>query len=286
MKIVSNLKEKKSPGHDGIDNQLLKSIIPYIVDPLVYIVNLSLTHGIVPNNMKTAKVIPIYTKGDHCDVNNYRPISLLTSISKVLERIIYIRTINFLNKFDIFCNFQFGFREKHNTSHALLTFVEKVTHALDKFSHTVGIFLDFSKAFDTINHEILLAKLSHYGIRGKALEWFRSYLSNRSQYVSLNGSTSQNEVVDCGVPQGSCSVRYYLLSTLMTFTDPPKICNLYYLSMTRTSFFPIQTANVLLRNINTELSHVTQWIRANKLSLNIQETKCMLFSRVVRSPSR
>ena len=185
LKIVSNLKDKKSPGHDGIDNHLLKSIIPYVVNPLVHIVNLSLLSGLVPSKMKVAKVIPIYKKGDNCDVNNYRPISLLTTISKVLERIIHIRTVNFLKHHNIFSNFQFGFREKHSTIHALLTLVEKVTHALDKLSHMVGIFLDFSKAFDTINHEILLAKLSHYGIRGKALEWFRSYLSNRSQYVSM-----------------------------------------------------------------------------------------------------
>jgi len=198
LKIVSNLKDKKSPGHDGIDNHLLKSIIPYVVNPLVHIVNLSLTSGIVPNKLKVAKVIPIYKKGDSCDVNNYRPISLLTTISKVLERIIHIRTVNFLKHNNIFSKFQFGFREKHSTIHALLTLVEKVTHALDKLSHMVGIFLDFSKAFDTINHEILLAKLSHYGIRGKALEWFRSYLSNRSQYVSVNGHSSETKSIDRG----------------------------------------------------------------------------------------
>ena len=95
--------------------------------------------------MKIAKVIPIYKKGDKDDVSNYRPISLLTSISKILERIIYIRTVNFFKKCDIFSNFQFGFRENHSTTHALLSFVEKVTHALDTFSHTIGIFLDFSK---------------------------------------------------------------------------------------------------------------------------------------------
>ena len=111
--------------------------------------------------------------------------------------------MNFLKKSDIFSNFQFGFRENYSTTHALLSFVEKVTHALDTFSHTIGIFLDFSKAFDTINHKIPLAKLSHYGIRGKALEWFTSYLWNRSQYVHANGVDSQIKTIDCGVPQGS-----------------------------------------------------------------------------------
>ena len=202
-KIVANLKEGKSPGHDGIDNYLIKNIFPQIVDPLVHIINSSLTTGHVPNSMKIAKVIPIYKKGEKDDVNNYRPISLLTFISKILERIVYIRTERFLKTCDIFSKFQFGFRENHSTTHALLTLIDKVTHALDTFSHTIGIFLDFSKAFDTINHQILLAKLAHYGIRGKALEWFTSYLSNRSQFVHVNGFNSQKKTITCGVPQGS-----------------------------------------------------------------------------------
>ena len=106
--------------------------------------------------MKIAKVVPVFKKGDKDDVNNYRPISLLTSVSKILEKIVYIRTCRFCQFHHIFTDFQFGFRENHSTSHALLSFVEKATQALDKFCHMVGIFLDFSKAFDTINHEILL----------------------------------------------------------------------------------------------------------------------------------
>ena len=162
LEIVNNLKDKKSAGHDGIDNYLLKKIINSIVDPLIHLLNFSITSGLVPKNMKIAKVIPIFKKGDKQEVNNYRPISLLTGISKILERIIYTRLINFLQINDIFSNFQFGFRKKHSTSHALLTFIEKVTQALDNHSHMLGIFLDFSKAFDTIDHKILLKKLYHY----------------------------------------------------------------------------------------------------------------------------
>ena len=123
--IVSNLNNKKSAGHDNINNFLLKGIITSIVDPIVYIFNLSLSSGIVPDSMKIAKVIPLFKKGDKEDINNYRPISLLSTISKVLEKIMYTRTIKFLTKYEIFSNLQFGFRKKHSTTHALLTFIKK-----------------------------------------------------------------------------------------------------------------------------------------------------------------
>ena len=170
--IVNNLNNKKSSGYDGITNFLLKSIINEILTPLTHVFNKSLLSGKVPLKMKIAKVVPIFKKGPKDMVINYRPISLLTSISKILERLVYTRTLKFLVTCNILSDNQFGFRKHHSTSHALLTFIDKVAHAIDDTLHTIGIFLDFSKAFDTIDHEILLYKLDHYGIRGKTLEWF------------------------------------------------------------------------------------------------------------------
>ena len=135
--------------------------------------------------MKVAKVVPIFKKGDPKLLTNYRPISLLTSFSKILEKLIYLRTVKFLNTSNLFSNFQFGFREKHTTTHAILHFINKVSNALDNHMHTIGIFLDYSKAFDTVDHTILLCKLSHYGIRGAALDWFRGYLTDRQQFVLM-----------------------------------------------------------------------------------------------------
>ena len=252
-KIVANLKERKSPGHDGINNHLLKNIPPQIVDPLVHIINISLATGLVPNYMKIAKVIPIYKKGEKVDVSNHRPISLLTSISKIFERIIYIRTVNFFKKSDIFSNFQFEFRENHSTTHALLSFVEKVTDALDTFSHTIGIFLDFSKAFDTINHKILLAKLSHYGIRGKALEWFTSYLSNRSQYVHVNGVDSQIKSIDCGIPQGSLLGPLLFIIYINDFHRSSDNLSCILFADDSNLLYSHPDPNVLLRTVNCEL---------------------------------
>ena len=138
--VVNNLKTKRSSGYDDITNFLLKNIINEIVAPLTHILNLSLSQGIVPQNMKIAKVIPVFKKGPKDSLNNYRPISLLPSLSKVLERLIYTRTLDFLVNCNILSDSQFGFRKKHTTTHALLTFIDKIAHAIDNMSHTIGVF--------------------------------------------------------------------------------------------------------------------------------------------------
>ena len=256
----------------------MKSIIPGIIDPLVHIFNLSLSNGQVPDIMKIAKVIPLFKKGDKLDLNNYRPISLLSSLSKVLEKIIFKRTIKFLVIHSIISDSQFGFRKYHSTTHALLSFVNKVAHALDSSSHMVGIFLDYSKAFDTINHDILLYKLSRYGIRGKALEWFRSYLSNRKQYVCLNGHSSELQYINCGVPQGSLLGPLLFILYINDFCRSSDILSFILFADDTNLFLSHSDPNYLVNTVNIELGKLTQWIRANKLSLNLQKTKYMLFS--------
>ena len=134
---------------------------------------------------------------------NYRPVSLLCVLSKVFEKVMYDRIITFLENFKILNENQFGFRKNKYTYMALITLVEKITQALEEGDYVVGIFLDFSKAFDTVDHEILLGKLEHYGIRGCALSWFKSYLSNRQQFVTYNECKSEKQYIRCGVPQGS-----------------------------------------------------------------------------------
>ena len=231
--------------------------------------------------MKIAKVIPLYKKGDKLNVSNYRPISLLSSLSKILEKVVYRRTVYFLKTHSIFSNFQFGFREKHNTEHALLNFIDKVAHALDNSSHLVGIFLDFSKAFDTINHDILLFKLSHYGVRGKALEWFRSYLSNRRQYVFLNDHTSNMQNVNCGVPQGSLLGPLLFIIYINDFCKSSDVLSFILFADDSNLFYSHRNPNSLVNVVNSELEKVTQWIKANKLSLNLQKNKYMLFSNSI-----
>ena len=142
-------------------------------------------------------------KGDPRQVNNYRPISLLSNINKIFEKLVYSRLYSFLELHECIFELQFGFRSKHSTNHALTSLTETIRDALDNSNFACGIFVDFQKAFDTVDHSILLKKLEHYGVRGRANDWFKSYLTNRLQYVSVNGFHSKNEVMKFGVPQGS-----------------------------------------------------------------------------------
>ena len=161
--------------------------ISFIISPyFARIVNLSLTRGIFPSSLKiTTKVVPIYKKGDREDKTNYRTISVLTIFSKVVKKIVYKQVYNYLEKFSILSSVQFGFRSGKSTTHAILNYLNYLYPTLDSSSCVISLFLDFSKAFDSVEHSILLSKLHHYGFRGLSYKWFESYLTGREQYVSL-----------------------------------------------------------------------------------------------------
>ena len=203
IEITKNLKTSNSSGIDNISTKLLKIIINEIAPVLSHIFNRSLLSGIVPSQLKIAKVNPIFKSGDNQVFSNYRPISILPSISKILEKIMYIRLFDFVTKNEIFSPHQYGFRPNRSTYMAINDLYCKITDDLDNKHHSLGIFLDLSKAFDTLNHDILLHKLNVYGIRGLANAWIKNYLSNRKQYVVYNNTDSTHSDIVCGVPQGS-----------------------------------------------------------------------------------
>ena len=159
--------------------------------------------GIFPDMMKLANVIPLYKKNSPEVLSNYRPISLLSVFSKIVEKLMHKRLYSFLEKYDILHSLQFGFRAKHSTLHALISLTESVKQTLDEGMFGCGVFIDLQKAFDTVNHLILLQKLQHYGVRGTSLNWFSSYLTDRKQCVSVNGHTSDHLKISYGVPHGS-----------------------------------------------------------------------------------
>lgn len=200
---IDGLNASKATGPFSNPIRLLKILKLLLSKPLSHLFNISFSSGLVPDKLKIAKVIPVYKKGSRLEMSNYRPISLLSIFNKILEKLMYSRLMNFIKKHNILFENQFGFRSNHSTTQAILQITDKIQKSTENKLYSCGIFLDLSKAFDTVNHYILLQKLDHYGIRGVVKEWFRSYLDNRKQFVSVGSASSELEEVRTGVPQSS-----------------------------------------------------------------------------------
>ena len=207
--IVGSFKDGFSCGLDNIPMHIVKNVIMAIADPLSHICNLAITSGLFPDNMKLAKVCPVYKSDNKMEFSNYRPISILPTFSKILEKIIYSRLINFINKHNILSSSQYGFRKNHSTYMAILALHDKISEAIDKNECCIGIFIDLSKAFDTINHEILLKKLEFYGVRGLSNTLLKSYLTNRKQYVSYANFNSS--LMRCASGFNSWTVAFFTI---------------------------------------------------------------------------
>ena len=173
------METNKASGPNSIPKKILKLFKKQFSKPLSHIINLSFNQGIFPNLLKIANVIPIHKKGDKLDCNNYRPISLLSNISKIFEKCMHTRLTNFLQVNKFFFSHQFGFRNGYSTNHALTSLTEMIRKALDEDKFACGVFIDLQKAFETVDHGILLSKLNHYGVRGASYQWFKSYLTGR-----------------------------------------------------------------------------------------------------------
>ena len=192
ISVIKSLKNS-APGYDDIPTSVMKKCINDYIAPLTYLVNISIKQGIFPDELKIAKVFPIFKSNDEQYITNYRPISVLNFFSKIFEKIVANRIIDFLDQNDVFYDHQYGFRKCHSTNHAIITLVEKVAKALDSGKIVVGVYLDIRKAFDAISHPILLKKLYALGIRGNIYYWVKSYLTNRSQFVLYNNSKSEKK---------------------------------------------------------------------------------------------
>ena len=275
--VIKSLKNGKASGPNSIPIKLLKLLDPLISVNLSFLINESFQTSTFPERLKIAKVIPVFKKGLTSKLSNYRPISLLSIFSKIFEKLMYQRLYNFLERYELLFNLQFGFRSGHSTDHALVSLTESIRSSLDNNRFGCGIFIDLQKAFDTVNHDILLSKLEHYGIRGSAQTWFKSYLNDRKQFVSVNGHSSSICKISCGVPQGSVLGPLLFLIYINDLPNSSKFLKFFLFADDTNIYFEADDHIGLIRKVNNELKKVKAWMDCNKLALNIEKTNYVLF---------
>ena len=283
--VVKGCKCKYSCDYLDINMFIVKKVIKCIAKPLTYICNLSFQQGTFPEFMKIAKVLPLFKAGDTKNVSNYRPVSVLSQFSKILEKLFNKRLLSFVNSMDILSNNQYGFRSNRSTALALTEMVEMITDAIDDSKYAIGIFIDLKKAFDTINHDILLQKVHCYGVRGVSSNWLKSYLTNRMQYVNFNGFESDRLLLDCGVPQGSVLGPTLFLLYINDLCKVSESLKFILFADDTNIFYTNKSYNKLFSVVNEELCKLSEWFRLNKLTLNVSKTNYMLFGRKQRLAS-
>ena len=276
-KIISNLKAVKTD-KNHMPTTIFKSLNEILCLPLTKIINASFSIGLFPKSLKLARLTPVFKKNDKNVCSNYRQISSLPYLSKIFERLMTNRIINFFNKFKLFSLQQFGFLRKKSTQDAVLDFTEKIYDALNSKQHALSILIDLKSAFDTVNHDILLAKLELYGLRGPGLDWIRSYLTDRETFVALRQTSSNRHPLTVGIPQGSIIGPILFI---IYINDLPSVsdilsCTLFAddtnFTLTNTNY------NDMTTTLNSELVRINDWTTANRLTINVSKTELLLFT--------
>ena len=274
--LLHGLSGNKATGIDKISCKIIKLAAPVISDSLTLIFNQAITLSSFPDEWKIARVVPLYKNGQRSIPGNYRPISVLPAISKIMERILHDQLYNYLTKFDLFSDTQFGFRKFHSTAGALLDCTNEWYINPDRKMLNLVVLIDLKKAFDTVDYQILLSKLELYGIKGQAINLLKSYLTNRKQKCQIRNSFSSERLIKCGVPQGSILGP---LLFLLYINDLP-----HCLSKTKPRLFADDTNLTASANsmtdleaaVNSDLENLRKWLIANKLSLNVAKTEFIL----------
>lgn len=277
--VLMGLKSESASGWDDIPAMFLKRASKAIVPIIVHLANLCFARGVFPSLLKQSIITPVHKSGDREDVNNYRPISVLTSISKIIEKLINNRLITYLNKFNILSDRQYGFRRGKSTQDAVIDLTSKIIEQLDNKGKCLTVFLDLKKAFDTVSVPILVKKLEKIGVRGAPLDLFRDYLSERKQRVRIGQTLSGNASVNFGVPQGS------VLGPTLFLIYINELCNIR-LDNTQAFSYADDTAIVftgdswdsLKLQAERGLAVIARWLELNLLTLNTSKTNYMCFT--------
>lgn len=279
-KLLEKIKSEKSPGYDELSPKFIKLCTPLLSPILTKLFNLMTIIGTYPQEFKLAKVIPIHKSGDTTSINNYRPISILSCLNMLFEKLLYRRIYKYLVKYKILYKYQYGFRSGHSTIQALVEMTDQIKMAINNQEMFGGIFIDLTKAFDTVSHDILLGKMKKYGFRGITYKLFESYLNNRHQYVQVGKSKSQSRKVSYGVPQGSVLGP---LLFLIFINDLPNCCpsgNTRIFADDTNIFLISKDIKELENKIKLVMCQLEKWLIINKLTLNTKKSSFTIF----RSP--
>ena len=279
--IIKGIKTSRSNGHDGISSELLKLISNDIADSITLIINQSLKSGIFPNQLKIAKVTPIYKKDDKKIITNYRPISVLPVVSKVFETVIHEQLSDYFLSNNLFSAQQYGFRKNSSAELAALELIDRLLAQLKNHKIPINFYIDLTKAFDSLNHDILLDKLSYYGVNGTAKTLLKSYLSDRKQYVKIDEVKSSIQSIKTGVPQGSIVGPLLFNIFINDIIKSSKKFNFILYADDTTLNSTVDnfgnTTDEIQSSIISELQTICKWLDLNKLCLNVNKSKFMLF---------
>ena len=277
-KLLTGINSCKATGLDNIPAKFVTDASEIITSPLTHIINLSLSQGIMPDELKNARVVPIYKKNSNTDVGNYRPVSVLNVISKVFERLVHDQLHQYMHDMNLLYEYQSGFRNSYSTDTCLMHLTDYIKLEMDKGNYVGMILLDLQKAFDKVNHDILLGKMKTMGCSNSAVKWFRSYLSDRKQLTDLSGTRSELDSITCGVPQGSI-LGPLLFLMYVNDMEIAVHCKLILYADDSALLIPGRNLKDIEKQLSIELSCVNEWLVDNKLSLHLGKTESILFGQ-------
>ena len=277
LNLCKEIKATKSSGYKDISTKVFKDAFVVLIPQLVYVFNQSFQSGVFPDSWKQATIIPLYKGGNKTDVSNYRPVSLLPLPGKILEKIAHSKLSLFLENNDVITNKQGGFRKGFSTASSIADLTDDLYSNINEGLTSLATFVDLRKAFDTVNHEILLQKIKCYGIRNKNLDWCTNYLNNRSQKTLANGVLSSAKGVTCGVPQGSVLGPLFFILYVNDVQKAVRGSRLQLYADDTVIYAEGGNSQEAIDKLQPSLVQFTDWCKANKLSLNATKTKLMVF---------